>query len=373
LDTPQGGYMILLPLYVPQGMTFTHASFALLPWTSPSFSGFVGTTTASPPEPVVAVTFEWPITWVRTIEEIPKPAREVLYVRRFSADQALATGIHAFSNVRPNLDPNKAPDTTVTTDQGELGVEVTCLTLNDRRQAHALFQLLRRRVLECEPALFAKLAGHVIYVWFEEPGGTPGLTLPLRKDDDEAVADLLQELASYTPQPGQMWVPSGPPPEQVPQPHLATTPKGARFYASPLIANAPSTMLFTFCGFELGLAYTSILTAEAAWEEIGRLVRKHDQVGVDILLITTSAPDQHGLIFPAEEAVANFLLEQPSGLAVPPNYIKRVFLHSWATGRAAELYPDVKTMFGPIYQAFQPEHFPLMNKVTETDDAKASS
>ena len=74
-------------------------------------------------------------------------------------------------------------------------------------------------------------------------------------------------------------------------------------------------MLYTLTGFELGLAYTSLRTAQAAWQEIQRLVDQHDQAGVDILLITSGAPDQHGQIYPAEEAIASFLLETPVGRA----------------------------------------------------------
>src|SRR5271170_5752773 len=113
MEDSQGGYMQMLPIYLPENMTLTHVSYALLPWLSPSYSGVVGTTAATPAEPVVAVTFEWPITWLRTIQEIPKVEHEVLLVRRFSADQALATGVHAFSNVVPGPHPNRAPDTTV--------------------------------------------------------------------------------------------------------------------------------------------------------------------------------------------------------------------------------------------------------------------
>jgi hypothetical protein len=360
MEVPQGGFMHMLPVVLPEGMTLTYLSFAMLPWLAPSYSGVVGTTAANAPEATVAVTFEWPITWLRTIQEIPKVEREILFVRRFSADQVLATGMHAFSNVRPGLHPNRPPDTTVTTDQGALGVESTCLTLEDRRRAHALFKRLRRPVLEQEPGVFAKLAGYMIYVWFQEPGRLPGLALPLKKNDDEATMELLRELAAYTPQPGQMWMPSGPPPEQAPALPLATTSAGAQFYAIPLVGNAPSTMLYTFAGFELRLAFTSLLTAQAAWQEIQRLVDQHDQAGVDILLITSGGPDQHGQIFPAEEAIASFLLETPIGLTRQPSHIKRVFLHSWTTGQAAELHPTVKTMFGPLYQSFLPEHYPLI-------------
>ena len=112
----------------------------------------------------------------------------------------------------------------------------------------------------------------------------------------------------------------------------------------PLAGNAPSTMLFTFAGFEIGLAYTSIITAKVAWQEIQRLVDDHDQAGVDILLITSGAPDQNGNIFPAEESLGSFILDNPLGLPSPPKNIKRVWLHSWTTGRATELYPNLSSL-----------------------------
>lgn len=121
-------------------------------------------------------------------------------------------------------------------------------------------------------------------------------------------------------------------------------------------------MLFTMTGFELGRAYTTLLTARAAWQEVQRLVDQHDQPGVDKLLITAGAPDHRGRIFPAEEATASFLLETPLGLTQHPSHIKQVLLHSWATGHATELHPVVNTLFGPIYQSFQPEHSPLARR-----------
>src|SRR6185437_10015455 len=119
------------------------------------------------------------------------------------------------------------------------------------------------------------------------------------------------------------------------------------FYAIPLVGATPTTMLFTMAGFELGLAYTTVLTAQAAWQEVQRLVDQHDQPGVDKLLITADAPDRRGQIFPAEEAIASFLLETPLGLTRPPSHIKQVLLHSWATGHAAELHPVVKDAVRP--------------------------
>lgn len=361
------GYLHLLPLFLPEGMTLTSISFSILPWLSPAYSGVVGTTAANPPEPALTITFEWPIPWLRALNPIEKIHREILYVRRFSADQALVTGVHAFSNVQPGPHPNSAPDTTVTTDQGTLGVESTTLTVENRRGTYKLFQLLRRRIMEQDPTAFTNLAGNVIYVWFEDPKQL-GLAQPFKKTDDAAVMELLQELAAYKPKTEQMRVPPGALPQQAPQPPLASTQKGARFYAMPLVNNAPSTMLYTFAGFEIGLAYTSIITAKAAWQEIQRLVNDHDQAGVDILLITSGAPDQNGNVFPAEESLASFIIDNPLGLHSPPKNIKRVWLHSWTTGRATELYPNLTPLFGPLYQSLVPEHSPLVNRHPENAD-----
>ena len=349
----------MLPFYLPSGMTFTGISMSALPWMSPSYTAVLGATTSNPPEPAVTITFEWPIPWLRTLTPIEKTDREILYVRRFSADQALVTGVHAFSNVQPGPHPNLAPDTTVTTDQGILGVESTSLTVEKRRGAYKLFQLLRRRILEQDPTAFANLVGHVIYVWFEDPN-KPGMLLPFRKNDDAAVIELLQELASYKPKTDQMWTSGGALPQQAPPLPLASTQKGARFYAMPLASSAPSTMLFTFTGFEIGFAYTSIITAKEAWQELQRLVDDHDQPGVDILLITAGGPDQNGLVFPAEEGLARFILDNPLGLPTAPKNIKRVLLHSWATGHAVGLYPKLTSLFGPLYHSLVPEHSPLV-------------
>jgi hypothetical protein len=353
-----GGFLHLLPTVLPQGMTVSALSAAMLPWFSPAFSGVVGTSQGTPPEPAMAVTFEWPISWLRTPTPIPKFDREWLYARRFSADQALLTGVHSFSNVRPGGDP---PDTIVTTDQGDLGVESTALTLQDRRVVHSLFALLQRRVREQEPNVFAKLAGNLVYVWFEEPGKAE-LAPPFKRTDTVAVADLIQELASYQPDPSRMWIQGGTMPQQAPQPPLATTAAGARFYASPLVMNAPSTMLFSIAGFELGIAYTSFLTATAAWNIVHQLVTDHDKAGVDILLMTAGGPDQHGMVYPAEEAVAKFLVDHPQKFNNPPQHIKKIWLHSWTTGTATELWPDTKNLFGPLYQSLIPVHHPLIQR-----------
>jgi hypothetical protein len=79
---------------------------------------------------------EWPITWLRTVEPLPKFDHELLLLRRFSSDQAIVTGRHAYGHLKPGADP---PDATAITDAGTIGVESTALTAGDRRRAQDRF------------------------------------------------------------------------------------------------------------------------------------------------------------------------------------------------------------------------------------------
>jgi hypothetical protein len=356
MDSPtaSGGFLHLLPTVIPAGMTATGITVSMLPWFAPAFSGVVGTTSETH-APVVAVTFEWPMNWLRTAQPLSKFEREWLFLRRYSGDQALAMGTHAFADVQPGGDP---PDTTVQTDAGRMGVESTALTIEDRREVYGLFMQLRQRLQATEPAAFAKLAGHLVYVWFEDDEQT-SLGKPHKRSDTEALDALVKALADYEPKSDQLWIPSGQIPEKAPEPPLADTSAGAKFYAVPVVAAAPSSLLFTLAGFELGVAYTTFLTAEAIWQELQRLVDNHDQPGVDLLVITAGGPNANGNVFPVEEAIAQFGMTHAVGLRRAPEHIKTVVLHSWATGSAMLLHPEVRTLFGPLYHAMVPVHHPL--------------
>jgi hypothetical protein len=93
--------------------------------------------------------------------------------------------------------------------------------------------------------------------------------------------------------------------------------------------------------------------------EIHRLAESHDKPGVDGLLITAGAPDRNGNIFPSEEAVARFIVENNLGLEKQLKHIRWVWLHSWAAGCGTMLYPNRLNMFGPMYASLEPSHHPL--------------
>jgi hypothetical protein len=357
-------FLHFFPVRAPEGTTFTGGAFALLPWSAVAFYCLLGTTKKG--APLLAVASEWPLIWLRTAKPLSKFERELLYLRRYSSDRAIATrGNHAWGDVQPGDDP---PDATVLTDAGRVGVESTSLTVESRRGVHGLFAQLRRGLQEAEPALFAKLAGHIVYVWFQE-SEIPGPPVkPHKRSDTPALDALIQELADYEPATEELRHHPGPAPQTMPELPLADTPAGARFYAVPLLGGAPGSMLFTLAGFDIALVYTTLLTAEEAWSEVQRLVDSHDKPGVDLLLVTAGGPDANGNVFPAEEAVANFVVEHPIGLSHSPKHIRRVILHSWGTGRATALYSDIQPIFGPLYQSMTPLHHLFAAQPTGADE-----
>jgi hypothetical protein len=205
-----------------------------------------------------------------------------------------------------------------------------------------------------EPAIFSKLAGHMIYIWFSDPV-TGLLAKPFRQSETDAIEYLIRELAAYEPRTEQLLV-AGPPHEQAPDLGASSTPSGATFYATPFVKAVPSSMLFSVAGFEIGISYSTFITLRDAWWIVQKLVDDHDKPGVDILLISAGAPDGTGTIFPAEEALAEFLTQHGRGLSRPPEHIKSILLHSWTTASATCLYPEFRPIFGPLFGATVPVH-----------------
>lgn len=236
--------------------------------------------------------------WVRTLKPLLQFDQELLCLRRFSSDQAVATGgQHAFADIQPGSNP---PDASVLTDTGRIGTECAALTIQERREVHNLFQQLRRRLQEAEPARFAKLAGHMVLVWFQE-GSQPGPPVkPHKRTDSKAFDTLVDALAEYEPTPQSLLQESTNPPPVMPVLPLAGTTMGASFYALPLLGSVPGSVLYTLAGFDIGLVHSTMLTAGTAWNEVQRLVDSHDQRGVDLLLLTAGAPDSTGSSTPSQ-------------------------------------------------------------------------
>ncbi len=228
-------------------------------------------------------------------------------------------------------------------------MECTRFTVRSRQAAHGLFRAIRERVARAEPELFSALSGRVVYMWFN--GDDSFLSLPHRKSNDEAAEELVQALASYRPDPVStkaMWLNMTDSAPDAPPLQLHKTTAGASFYSLPMVGSVPDSLFFNFAGFELGFAYTTSHRVTAETSRLVDEIAQKDRPGNDWLLISAGAPDNLGMTYPAEEALAAFIVDY-SGLNITPLHLQRVTLHFWSVGRAVDLWPEQRELFGPLY------------------------
>ncbi len=356
-----GGYMHMLPVQLEQNLLADAVVAGMLPWQMPGLLALHGRAEGGSGSALLAICYEWPISWLRTVEAIDQFNLEWLCLQRYRTDHTLANGTVPFFDVAKGGDP---PDAVITTESGPVGVECTGLTIGARRGAHGLFRHIRRTIASQPPAAFAALSGHMVYMWFNESDSV--LTRPHRQNDEAAAKELVEALASYCPQAENLWVPEGSgPPQQAPDLKMHKTSAGASFYCTPIVTAAPSTVLFTTAGFEVSLAFTTTHVADKEWAALWERVKVKDREGSDWLLISAGAPDQHGNLYPAEEALADLLLANPSKLD-PLTHLSRVTIHSWGSGKAVDIWPELKPIFGPIYQGTVPSNQPLVIRSSGT-------
>lgn len=342
------GFLHMLPFQSHSSMTGTEIQAALLPWGSPAHLALVGHDTENEDERILEIGYEWPISWFRTTEPMSNFDLEWLHVQRFRADHALATGTHAFWDVQEGADP---PDVTVTSPAGTVGMECTRLTLPERQAAHGLFRAVRQEIARVAPEHFSKLAGHVVYIWFED--NHSHISRPFARPDKEAAADLVRALAEYRPAPDALLTTDLPDPA----PELPTerTDAGATFYSVPMVGAVPDSLLFNCAGFEIGMAVTTSHSASLEWERLASRICRKDVETTDWLLISAGAPDNRGTLYPSEEALARFLLDNPRPIPAL-KHLKRVTLHLWGSGEAVDIWPEFTPLFRPLYDGAVTAH-----------------
>ncbi len=237
---------------------------------------------------------------------------------------------------------------------GVIGIECTRFAISARQDAHGLFRETKRRLMSLPPEHFANLSGYMVYLWFND-GDAPALSH--RRTDDEAIGQLLQALADYQPDPTALSVVAADGlPNPAPSPPTAATNGGANFYAIPLMGAVPDSMLFNIFGFELGLAFTTHHDLREEADRFVEQIRVKDRRENDWLLISVGAPDKHGVMYLAEEVLADAVLDLVD-LDLP--HLHRVIAHFWDTGRTVDLWPTPEVLFGPLYQGSIPSGRPL--------------
>jgi hypothetical protein len=346
--------MHLLPIHLKQGMTCTAIQAGMLPWGSPAHMAIVGYWESDPGVAIEAIGYEWPSNWLRTVEPISTFDLEWLHVQRFRSDHVFGLGMHPFWSVRRGDNP---PDVLVDTPDGPVGLECTRFAIAARQEAHGLFRAIRQRIAMVDPEHFAALRGNVVYMWFNDDDASLGL--PFMRPATEAAETLVQSLVEHRPSPDSMWVAGESVPNPAPELPLVRTEHGAAFYCIPMTNAVPDSFLFNSAGFELGLAFTTTHSATQEWADLWTRVGHKDKPGNDWLLLSAGAPDNRGVVYPSEEALASFLLNNP--VTVPSfEHLKRVTLHFWSSGKAVDLWPERRELFGPLYQGSSPAYRPLV-------------
>ena len=349
-----GGFWHIQPVQVREDLIVTQMLSASLPWGSFMLTGLAGHVPGDPARtPAILLNYEWPLTWVRTATPLSKTDVEYLHAQRFRMDHFMATGRHAFRNLRVGDNP---PDFLADTERGIVGVECTRLALQERLWAHGLFREVRRRIESVPPERFAALSGHMVYMWFNQANSVSSRPFP--PSDEDAAVELVEALAEYKPDPAPLWRAAGTPaPPKAPIVPERTTSAGATFYSVPFVGSAPDTPLFQSAGFELGLAYSTQHDAATEWDRLHQRISDKDRAGNDWLLISVGAPDPHGMTYPSEDALADMLLLHLRPMQAP-SHLKRVTVHRWSTGFALDLWPEVRPLFGPLYAGPAPALMP---------------
>lgn len=343
-----GGFHHRLPLYIQEGITFEAVQVNSLPWGSASHVAMVGHEGSDESAPTLAIAYEWPVSWLQSNNPISAFDLEWLHVQRFRTDYLLSLGENVFSSVQRGADP---PDISATLPNGKvIGIECTRLALPLRQQAHGLFRVIRDRISRADPARFASLAGTITYLWFDEGGS---MSLPFGRSQGEYADELLDTLARYRPDPASQWSAFSSVQNPGPPVPLQRTPRGAAFYCVPLTNAVPDSQFFSSAGFELGLAFTTTHRASHEWATLAERVLKKDRPGSDLLLISAGAPDNRGMTYPSEDAVAEFLIDHVFPLP-KLQHLKKVTIHLWGSGRAVDIFPEVANVYGPLYKGTTP-------------------
>jgi hypothetical protein len=278
-------------------------------------------------ERVAVIAYDRPQEW----RERSKAGAERMQIERFQADFRMLTGATRYGAIANGADP---PDFVCELNGESLGVEITQLVVADRVAASELFRRIRMAALSYHAEAFRHLAGHMIYVSF-----TQGADYPPSQPD--RIKRLVRAISSMRLPEVTLSEATELPVEPSRETHRVDLPGGATATAARL-ASDPGGMLFARAGIELGLAYSSTTSQLACWEELERLVSKHDKPGVHELVIAAGAPIARGLAFPSDALLVELALEASTTSVLDTQHIRQIFLHDWWSRAIHVLMPHVR-------------------------------
>lgn len=350
-DARATGQFMTLPVEIKAGLQVSRLVVRGAPWFPPPLQGMAGHDIATG-ELRLVITSEAPMHAVPLSTPISKEDLEELHLQKFCVDFCLAQGVFPYRNARRGGEP---PDFIV--DGEHVGVRLDCtqFAVATRRQAHALFTAVRTALFEAPSSDYEHLRGLMVFVWAEGKRGSTDL--PPRSPERQVFLDALCRYR-FNPEAG-VTTGLGPMPLVASHMDIQSADGGWRFLATPIGISAPASPFFQRNGFELAFHYPTDHRAQDLWDELARLIQKHDKPEVDELLVTIGAPDRSGFIYPGELVLHDFMLENVQSMTLSLQHLKRVFVHSWETGRVMQLWPEPAEIAPPMATGFVPAHHVL--------------
>lgn len=293
--------------------------------------GMVGTTADG--EAMARLVLETPSQVSFGGHRLDQEELERVHLEKYRFDVLTSTGVLPFDQVKRGANP---PDFVVSTPSGEERIECTGLTLQKRRDAFALFDRFKARLLQAaQEESFTNLENCMVAVWFGN-----GEDLPPRSQDEDTVRRFVEALrgtrvdrAAVAALSNQ--IAKGEFPETFPAAASSTVsvddcggcsvnPVDSRLLGEPFGQAA---------GFDVQLNMSLTVTSSDVQAELQRIVKKKDETDIDRLLVSVGAPDQSGSFFPGETLV----VEQLPPAAIATQHIETVTIHNYQSGAIRDL------------------------------------
>jgi hypothetical protein len=330
-ELPVGpGQALVFPMAVPAGNGTARSGRVPGPW-GPIGKYLECTSNDASSSVSLTIGFEWPFTPHGVSSDLTKPMAEMLQLQLYVQDWWEGRGSPPFVLI----EQGDRPDFRVRTLRGDLGIDMSRLTSEERRRAQHLFSYVRSSIRE-DPESFTHLRGHVVAMWFSA-GDVPATGLPPARADQATRDLMLRHLRALNPTAVASHV------------QAVTGLNGAGTSFTLMRGLSPGTGFFDACGFELALAYSTQHRAADVWDEIGRVSVQHDYEGADRLVISVGAPAApFGEATPADYLLWGVAERSARWPAAPKlEHLQIVDVHDWWLGSITRVYPEWDVLVPP--------------------------
>lgn len=294
-------------------------------------------------EDVIVLLNEWPVPVIHLDDKLTKELMEEVHFEKFLLDLTMSNKIR-YDGYERGDDP---PDFYLKDAGVKSKVDMIQFCIQKRRQANALFNKVKQKIMSLPSVSFQGLVGKMVYVYFSK-GGDASHALPFKISEKDYIENFISELKKYR------FCPSS---DMSKCNHVeAKTSKGntasrAGFSVTQLNGEAPMTKLFLSKGFEIGLAYWSSFTPKELKKSINKVVKQHDKKDIDTIVITVCGPDRLGCAHLSEAFLMDFVIERDKNLInCSLDYIDEVYVHYWITGKVVKLFPKFELISAEIFQ-----------------------